>query len=189
MGGDSLSAGRLLSILRRDMQVRIPVDQLFTFSRVDNLCTLTERQLQSETSTLDQGTAYLPGCSETYSSTNPIVLFVNLLPITLFYPLKMGFQWTALMYSLSSISLVWDEPNVASRFLALVGAMFISRACTQIVAPICGMAFKWIVIGKYREGMYPMWGPYHTRWWIVQKVLLICGKASFLFQPSTLFHN
>lgn len=148
MGGDSLSAGRLLSILRRDMQVRIPIDQLFAVSRVSDLCNLVERLLQSVAESLDQGSAYIPGCSETCSSTNPLVLIVNLLPIMVFYPLKMGFQWTVLMYSLSSISELWDEPNVAARFLALVGAMFISRACTQVLSPLFGMAYKMVDCSK-----------------------------------------
>lgn len=185
MGGDSLSAGRLLSILRRDMQVRIPIDQLFAASKVGDLCNLAERILQSEakTSNGDEKPTSMRGCDKTHSSTNPLVLIINLLPIVFFYPLKMALQWTVLMYSLSTISEAWDEPNVAARFLALVGAMTISRVSTQIVSPIFGIAFKWVVIGRYKEGMYPMWGPYHTRWWIVQKVLLICGKVGFFFFP------
>ena len=83
------------------------------------------------------------------------------------------------MYSLSSISELRYKPNVAARFLALISALFISRVCTQVVAPLFGIAFKWLVIGKYREGLYPMWGPYHSRWWLVQKILLICGKVGF----------
>lgn len=186
LGGDSLSAGRLLSIIRRDLQVRIPVDQLFVGSRVCDLCALVSNILKnsSSSSTLDQDLKQSQGSTRTYSSTNPFVLIVNVLPIILFYPMKMGFQWTILMYSLSSISEKWNESNVAARFLALVASMFISRALTQIVAPFCGIAFKWIVIKRFEEGTYPMWGVYHTRWWIVQKVLIICGKVSF-YQHNT----
>ncbi|KAL3419311.1 peroxisomal-coenzyme a synthetase [Phlyctema vagabunda] len=184
MGGDSLSAGRLLSIIRRDMQIRIPVDQLFGASRVCELRDLVDSILarnSAAAASSEGGSApkTLHGCDKTYSSTNPLVLLINLTPIILFYPLKMGFQWTILMYSLATIGDHWAEPNVAARFLALVASMFISRASTQIVAPIIGIIFKWVVMGKYKEGMYPMWGPYHTRWWIVQKVLLICGKGIF----------
>jgi acyl-CoA synthetase (AMP-forming)/AMP-acid ligase II/acyl carrier protein len=180
MGGDSLSAGRLLSILRRDLQVRIPVDQLFGASKVSEICERVEGILQAEAHTSGSHTEPLPGCTETYSSTNPLVLAINLLPILLFYPMKIGLQWTSLMYALSQISAMWDERIFASKFLALIGAMFISRAATQIVSPLVGIVFKWVVMGKYREGMYPMWGPYHTRWWVTQKVLIICGKVTSL---------
>ncbi|KAJ3200175.1 Nonribosomal peptide synthetase 4, partial [Dinochytrium kinnereticum] len=29
---------------------------------------------------------------------------------------------------------------------------------------------KWIVIGRYRSGTYPIWGWYHFRWWLVDRI-------------------
>jgi acyl-CoA synthetase (AMP-forming)/AMP-acid ligase II/acyl carrier protein len=178
LGGESLSAGQLLSILRRELHVRIPVDQLFISSKVHELCKLVEQLATLDAEKPSTGIGSMVGCTETHSSTNPLVLFVHLLPIILFYPMKQALKWTVLMYVLASIGRVWSEPNIPSRFLALIFAMLASRLSTQIVAPIFGICFKWIVIGRYKEGMYPMWGVYHTRWWIVEKVLLICGKVS-----------
>jgi len=180
MGGESLSAGYLLSLLRRDIGVRIPVDKLFTSSKVFELCELVDQILTATSKTPDSPTQPMPECTstETYSSTRPLILIIHALPIVVLYPMKMAFQWTALMYALSTIAQLWNESNIAARFLALVAAMFISRASTQIIAPICGIIFKWVVIGAYEEGMYPMWGLYHTRWWIVEKMLRICGKVS-----------
>ncbi|TVY81375.1 putative peroxisomal-coenzyme A synthetase, partial [Lachnellula suecica] len=179
LGGDSMSAGQLLSILRRDLKVRIPVDQLFVSSKVNELWTVINKILLANNQTDSSKPQERAGCTETYSSTNPLVMLVQLLPIVVIYPMKSGLQWTSLMYTLSTIAAYWDEPNIPSRFLALVGAMFISRAVTQIIVPICGITLKWLIIGQYREGMYPMWGPYHTRWWIVEKILQICGKGVF----------
>ncbi|KIN03273.1 hypothetical protein OIDMADRAFT_40858 [Oidiodendron maius Zn] len=179
MGGDSLSAGQLLSILRRDMQVRIPVDQLFGTSRVCDLCEQVDRMLHANAKHAINGKKSLLGCMQTYSSTNPFVLFINILPIMLVYPMKMAFKWTTLLYALGTILKLWHDPNLAAKFVAVVGAMFIARSGTEIVSPIFGILFKWIVIGRYREGIYPMWGPYHSRWWIVEKVLLVCGKGVF----------
>ena len=178
LGGDSLSAGQLLSILRRDLQVRIPVDQLFTSSKVHELCKLVDQLITLDSKEPATDLRSIVGCTKTSSSTNPLVLFVNLLPIFVFYPMKQAFKWTVLMYMLAWISNIWSEPDIPSRFLALVFAMLVSRTATQVVAPIFGICFKWLVIGRYKEGMYPMWGVYHTRWWIVEKVLLICGKVS-----------
>jgi acyl-CoA synthetase (AMP-forming)/AMP-acid ligase II/acyl carrier protein len=178
MGGESLSAGYLLSLLRRDTGVRIPVDKLFTSSKVFELCELVDQIITANVKKSDSPTQPMPECTETYSSTHPLVLIIHALPIVVLYPMKMAFQWITLMYALSTIAQVWNESNIAARFLALVASIFISRAATQIIAPICGIVFKWVVIGTYEEGMYPMWGPYHTRWWIVDKVLRICGKVS-----------
>jgi acyl carrier protein len=178
MGGESLSAGYLLSLLRRDIGVRIPVDKLFTSSKVFELCELVDQIITASSKPSNSPAQPMPEFTKTHSSTHPLILIVHALPIVVLYPMKMAFQWTVLMYALSSLAQVWNESNIASRFLALVSAMFISRASTQIISPICGIIFKWVVIGAYEEGMYPMWGLYHTRWWIVDKVLTICGKVS-----------
>ncbi|PWY85535.1 hypothetical protein BO83DRAFT_443384 [Aspergillus eucalypticola CBS 122712] len=41
------------------------------------------------------------------------------------------------------------------------------------------ISLKWLLVGRYREGMYPMWGLYHMRWWLAQKALQVCGKGVF----------
>ncbi|CZR56254.1 related to coenzyme a synthetase [Phialocephala subalpina] len=188
LGGDSLSAGRLLSTLRRDLEVRIPVDQLFAASTVAALAALvdsilSERKSAMPTFVSSQETPEDPGT--TYSSTRPALLIIHLLPIILFYPLKMAFQWTMLMYSLSTISTYWKDPHIEARFLSLIAAMAISRLSTQIAAPIMGIVLKWVIIGRFKPGMYPMWGMYHTRWWLVDKILLVCGKGVFRHLHST----
>jgi acyl-CoA synthetase (AMP-forming)/AMP-acid ligase II/acyl carrier protein len=91
LGGDSLSAGQLLSLLRRDLQVRIPVDQLFTSSKVHELCKLVDQlaNIASEKPTIRSPP--IIGCTETYSSTHPLILLIHLLPLILFYPMKQAF--------------------------------------------------------------------------------------------------
>ena len=40
-----------------------------------------------------------------------------------------------------------------------------------LLPPVFGLlivAIKWLVIGKYKEGDYPVWGLYYFRWWLVQ---------------------
>ncbi|KAE8448916.1 hypothetical protein EG329_008712 [Mollisiaceae sp. DMI_Dod_QoI] len=138
LGGDSLSAGQLLSLLRRELQVRIPVDQLFTSSKVHELCKLVDQLASIATEKPNIHSPPIVGCTETYSSTHPVILLIHLLPLVLFYPMKQAFKWTFLMYALSAISEIWDEPNIPSRFLALVFCLLISRLATQIVAPIIG---------------------------------------------------
>ncbi len=32
------------------------------------------------------------------------------------------------------------------------------------------IAVKWLVIGRYRPGRYPVWGFYYFRWWLVELV-------------------
>ncbi|SZF00454.1 unnamed protein product [Blumeria hordei] len=191
IGGDSLSAGRLLSTLRRDFNIRIPIHQLFVMSTVRDLSTLaneidlTSAIKSDETPTSEVDHEPIKMCS----STNPMVLIIQLLPIIFFYPVKMAFWFTMFIYSLSIISDYWRESNLLAQLLTLLVALSLSRLSTQIASPVFGIILKWVIIGRYKAGTYPMWGKYHTRWWIVDKILMIYGKGVFRYSHvSRLFY-
>lgn len=188
MGGDSLKAGRLLSMLRKELQVRIPIGILFQNSRIDELCKVVEENLShgKAEETQDSFRSPLPGCTTTYSSTRPMMLFIHLIPIVLLYPMKRALNWTAFLYFLSFSIAMWQTHTVLiERFINLLIAMFLAKILTQVCSPVFGIALKWLVIGRYKEGMYPMWGSYHTRWWFVEKSLAVTGKGIFQYTDYT----
>lgn len=61
--------------------------------------------------------------------------------------------------------------------LALLISVTTAGLATRVVAPLVAIIAKWLVIGRYKEGLYPMWSPYHTRWWFIQKFLLVGDKV------------
>jgi len=85
--------------------------------------------------------------------------------------------------------------NFYHRMLALLTAIASARLISRIACPIVAIMFKWIVIGKYKPGTYPMcvfyliicycsgltlllsrWSSYYLRWWIVNQSLR-CAKT------------
>ncbi|KAK3054551.1 hypothetical protein LTR09_004280 [Extremus antarcticus] len=184
LGGDSMRAGRLLSLLRREFKARLTIDMLFSHSTIASLAALLD-DIQTdpvETTKVVEGDAssherLLPGCENTCSSTHPLVMAIQLLPICLFYPMKRAFTWTVFIYSLSWSLGVNISVHIPGRLLVLVVSMFIARTVTRILAPIITIIFKWVVIGRYKEGLYPMWGRYHTRWWLCQKTIQVTGMG------------
>ena len=54
-----------------------------------------------------------------------------------------------------------------------------------IVQIIVSLTFKWLIIGKMKEGDYPLWGAYYFRWWFSRRVVelvpieLISGTPLF----------
>ena len=180
IGGDSLKAGRLLSMLRIEFQVRLPIGDLFRNSEIRKLASIVDERYSTHEVMKDNPPRVfpLPGCTKTYSSTNPLILCIQLLPIVLLYPIKRAFQWTLFLYFLTYSILIFPvKTTLIERFLYLVISLTLAKFGSQICSPIVGIAIKWLVIGRYRAGMYPMWGPYHTRWWLVEKALLIAGKV------------
>lgn len=43
-----------------------------------------------------------------------------------------------------------------SRATALVTAIILARLTSRVISPIAAIAFKWIVIGRYKPGTYRM---------------------------------
>ena len=42
---------------------------------------------------------------------------------------------------------------------------------------------KWIIIGRYRPGAYPLWGNYYLRWWFVSKLQGMSGAGLLTGTP------
>ncbi len=79
------------------------------------------------------------------------------------------------------IAVPWVElmNRGVNRFDALVVAMILSRILLGILAPLFGIMFKWLVIGRYQPGRYPMWGAMYLKWWLCEQVINIMGTGFF----------
>jgi acyl-CoA synthetase (AMP-forming)/AMP-acid ligase II/acetyltransferase-like isoleucine patch superfamily enzyme/acyl carrier protein len=184
LGGDSMKAGRLLSALRKEFKVRLAIDVLFTNKKVSELGRILDAKIGDEKKGASSSTTAvepepLPGLDETCSSTKPFLMMLQLVPIGILYPMKRALTWTVFMYCMSYTQNLSINDYVPGRLLELVVSIGIGKAVTKIVAPLISIACKWIVIGRHKEGLYPMWGRYHTRWWFVQKVIETAGIGLF----------
>jgi non-ribosomal peptide synthetase-like protein len=46
-----------------------------------------------------------------------------------------------------------------------------------------GIGAKWLIIGRYKPGAYPLWGSYYIRWWLVSRLQVLSGAGLFLGTP------
>jgi hypothetical protein len=108
------------------------------------------------------------------SSTSFGCLFIQALPIAVIYPLRRIIIWFL-------IAGPWVSLMKAGygRFVSLLAAMFIARFLLGLGAPLVGILAKWIIIGKYKAGRYPLWGAMYLKWWIVEQIVNIMGKGYF----------
>ncbi len=49
-----------------------------------------------------------------------------------------------------------------------IGTALCLFLCIPPFFAFCNVALKWLVIGKMKEGDYPLWGSYYFRWWFVK---------------------
>ena len=200
-GGDSMKAGRLLSLLRKEFQIRLSIDSLFSHSCISSLALLIDQKMAAELdNACDQFTNpgsdhnnlpnLLPGCEETHCSARSFLLLLQLVPLVIIYPMKRAFMWTLFMYCLSYTQKLITNMTIPGRLVNLVASMFIARTITRTLLPLLAILFKWLVIGRHKEGVYPMWSRYHTRWWICQKAAQVAGMGIWnTFNWSRCFYH
>lgn len=181
LGGDSLRAGRLLSAIRAEFGVRVPIDYMFKRGSVDELCEYIGEELARRRSSDVEGGSRAPprAAGVTFSSTNPFLLLLQLVPMLVVYPLRRALPWTFFMYALVFSQGLSTSASVPGRLFNVVVSIALARLTSRLVMPWVGIMAKWVIIGRHREGLYPMWGAYHTRWWLTQKIVAVSGKGCF----------
>jgi non-ribosomal peptide synthetase-like protein len=68
----------------------------------------------------------------------------------------------------------------------LASAAAIGTTAGFIVWPswlLLSIAIKWIVIGRYKAGRYPVWGFYYFRWWLVSRFQALSWSEMFVNSP------
>ncbi|KAF5386410.1 hypothetical protein D9757_006671 [Collybiopsis confluens] len=202
LGGTSLLLGKLSYHIRKRTNAHIAVAAIFTNSTIDGIASLVdvenrnvslESLIQTPTvtypNTANNSELTLPYGSEENLPRNgrgqnhPLNLLIQLMPLTLFYPLKTAVTWSILLFVLSFLA-----PRISDSFWARMAALLASiaaaRLAARICAPVTAILFKWIVIGKYKRGIHRTWSTYYLRWWIVNQSLSAAGHGIFAMHPE-----
>ena len=84
----------------------------------------------------------------------------------------------SLFFVLSFFALQWLAPYLTYTILveedydfleAVLGA-FASLIVLYPVMLAIPIIVKWLVIGRYKPGAYPLWGSYYFRWWLATTI-------------------
>lgn len=85
----------------------------------------------------------------------------------------------------------WLSPIIGAIYLSNNGfsdtsSLFLGLAIHTASIPLLMalvLATKWIVVGRFREGVYPMWGSMFLRWWFVNRMFAECPIAYLTGTP------
>ena len=83
-----------------------------------------------------------------------------LFPIFFILAAQIYLPYFAHYYVLQESESQWAAAGTALGFLIVLPPLLI----------LLSASLKWLVIGKYQEGRYPLWGSYYFRWWLVNTV-------------------
>ncbi len=119
-----------------------------------------------------QGTPFDPHRMD-ISPGVPATIF-QLMPLLVIYPL---WQLTRFFLFFRCLSLMLVKVPGVHSLVTFVATLVIFHFVWVTVTPIMFVAVKWIVIGKYRRGRYPIWGEYYIRWWFIDILRKLVGRG------------
>jgi non-ribosomal peptide synthetase-like protein len=187
LGGDSLLAALMVSELRRSLALReLSMLDVYQQPTVAKLAARFERPNSREgerpgepKSPLQSGLAgklALPGQQIQKES---IPASESFQPTPFWRHFFCGAaQFASLFFILSFFALQWLTPYLTYTVLieedydfveAILGA-FASLVVLYPVMLLIPIAVKWIMIGRYRPGAYPLWGTFYFRWWFTTTI-------------------
>ncbi|KAF7975487.1 hypothetical protein HWV62_9401 [Athelia sp. TMB] len=199
LGGNSLLLGKLTYFIRKQMGASVAVADIFANPTIAGIAGLVqaaggkegapepEKRRGSESDAppsfgydydLDEPPA------RTRGQHHPLALLVQILPVLFFYPLKAAYTWAVLVWVIAVLAPHINNDDFWVRMAALLCAIAAARLSSRVIAPLAAIAVKWVVVWRYRPGLYRMWSVAHLRWWFVNQALVNGGKGVFAMTPG-----
>lgn len=185
LGGSSMLASQLASKIRKRFAIACSGSEVFQHASSNEMAKLIRQRLEAYTSSTVSTSGSEDGSSDGNKSVSDhgapfeterlapenslgAALF-QLVPMFLVFPV-----WQVSRYLLFFCLLLWSMNNVpGDRDLGRFVAAYIAFHTIWItITPLIFVAMKWIIIGRYKAGRYPIWGSYYLRWWFVD----VCRK-------------
>jgi acetyltransferase-like isoleucine patch superfamily enzyme/acyl carrier protein len=203
LGGDSLKAGQVVNAMKKKFKVSMSVSDLLSAPTIEHMSLLVHNLKNSITNAIGSTPTLISRLSASFlNNFNPLehkytaleegkdsnfihksnehsnsswgILLFQTIPILVLYPLRKISVWFFIAYPWITLMNMGID-----RFYALVMAILISRVILSTVSPIVGICLKWLIIGRYTPGKYPLWGSMYIRWWLAEQVLSITGRGIF----------
>ena len=174
LGGDSLLAVHASILLRDKVSEGIGVREVYQFRSIEHLAEHVDIQASERTdeSTSPQDSAETKTAQQVFDDqsvwTRRLCVSLQALTLVVFYGVPM----------MVIIGLVELYYGVATDMVSVALAVWITAALFFGGYPLLlcfNLLVKWIVIGKYKPGSYPLWGMYYFRWWLVTRVQRMSG--------------
>jgi non-ribosomal peptide synthetase-like protein len=179
--GHSLAAAKIVTELRAKLgTVRVSVRDLYEHRTIQELSLYLESQ-GVEVAAENVGDATLDIVSiapalPPLPRARWIYVALQLLGLAAFY----GVSSAPLVFAVVMVSKILSgdiEWDLAAKITTVVGfAVWPSWLLLSV-------ALKWLVIGRYKPGRYPVWGFYYFRWWLVSRFQTLSWSQMFVGTP------
>lgn len=187
LGGSSMLASQLASKVRKRFSIACSGSEVFQHATASELSRLVRQRGDEFTTTTSSDNSATAGDDSSIGGKStsdhgapfpaerlaPRNSFwasaFQLVPMFIIFPV-----WQVSRYLLFFCLLLWSiEVVPGDRDIGtFILAYLVFHTLWITVTPLIFVAIKWIVIGRYQAGRYPIWGSYYLRWWFVD----VCRK-------------
>jgi len=156
LGGHSLLAARFISIVRETpAYAGITLQDVYGARTLRGMAALLDGRGASEA----QDLSFTPPpflrrflCGAAQAAALPVIIGLSTA------------QWLGIFVTYMLLS--GEDLPLLGQVFALLGVYVAITIVTGLIA----IALKWIVLGRTKPGVYPLWGVYYFRWWFAARV-------------------
>ncbi len=179
LSGYSLLAAELVTRLRQKHGYEVAIRDVYTHSTIEQLAahleSASERRPKKTGKQSDRRTSYEAFCD--------VPWFTRWCCVTL---------QAVCLVAIAAVFAAPFVPWVLLTSAAVKGAisfttyLWITAAIVFVTPPagiLLSIAVKWLVIGRYNPGAYPVWSMYYFRWWLVTRVQFLVWTDIYAGTP------
>jgi non-ribosomal peptide synthetase-like protein len=160
LGGHSLLASQMISELRTDNRYeKLSVKDVYRYPTIAKLADFIDHPIINEHKSVHHKTRTAKKTSRLTYSTVTVLQFLSTL---LIYGLTASFLL---------IPVLLENKITNITYTGIILGTLAGFVLFYFFWMILSIAVKWLVIGKFKEGSYPLWGFYFFRFWFVKKFI------------------
>ncbi len=181
LGGDSLLAAQMVTALRKELNRDASIRNVYQRPTIQEFCEYLSREKTVEPEE----------CRDTQEkNTKSAKAIFDSVPLltrrtcTILQALSLYVKYSVLTIPAAGVLLLvfgYLKGTVSWQTLIIV-----SVAVSVLFYPFLlafSIVIKWLVIGRYKPGNYPVWGWYYFRWWLVTRIQNLNGSAFLAGTP------
>jgi non-ribosomal peptide synthetase-like protein len=177
LGGHSLMAARLVSSLRQDPRFAyFKISDIYQQRRLGQIATVMQEGLIVANSSQEQSVDWTPPatwkrwtCGLAQAIVIPCLVAMRML------------QWLAPFFVYHFFT---GEPSDSIPVAVAFSVLFF--LAVTVGEFFFAIAVKWIILGRLKPGIYPLWGMTYFRWWLVDRI--VEAVPMYMLNGSSLYN-
>ena len=174
LGGYSLLAAQMVSLLRKEYELDVSIRDVYTYPTIEKL-------VRNIVAAMDDDRLETKQNEDLAKRRSSREVFESLSRFTRWSCVGLQAFTLLLFYGLATTPLVFFSQVVLA---AIQGQLARTTTIWILVALLFGtypallissIVFKWLVIGRYKPGKYPLWSFYYFRWWLASRIQGMSG--------------